>query len=98
MSVDRRLVVATRSSYCSCPCAVAHSGPFAPRVTCKVNMPAGSTVGVTLLDGKWIATRCLPCAMASGWPAEMHGLQLRAVDARAPPQGGVRIAHSAALP
>jgi hypothetical protein len=33
-------------------------------------MPAGSTVGATILDGQHIAMRCLPCAMASGWPAE----------------------------
>ncbi len=69
MSVERRLVIATRSCRCSCPCAVAHGGPLAPRVRCKGTMLAGSTVGVTLLDGQFKAMRCLPCAMASDWPA-----------------------------
>jgi hypothetical protein len=32
-------------------------------------MPAESTVGVALIDGRHVGTRCLPCAMASGWPA-----------------------------
>jgi hypothetical protein len=33
-------------------------------------MPVGSTVGVTLIDGQQVGdARCLPCAMAAGWPA-----------------------------
>jgi hypothetical protein len=63
-------VLATRPCRCSCPCAVAHGGPLAPKVVCRGTMPTGSAVGVTILDGEQIAVRCLPCALASGWRAE----------------------------
>jgi hypothetical protein len=71
MSTERRLVVATRSCRCSCPCPAAHRDPYRG-VTCKGTMPAGSTVGVTLIDGVYVSARCLPCATASGWPVEIH--------------------------
>jgi hypothetical protein len=73
VSTERRLVVATQSCRCWCPCAVTHSGPLAPIVTCLETMRAGSTVGVTLIDGECISARCLPCAMAAGWPAGTPG-------------------------
>jgi hypothetical protein len=66
MSTERRLVVAAVPCRCSCACAAVHC--WTP-VACKGTMPAGSTVGVLLVDGKPVGARCLPCAMAMGWPA-----------------------------
>jgi hypothetical protein len=69
MTLEHRLVIATRPCQCSCPCVVMHRKPYGPTVKCMETMPVGGTVGVALIDGRHIGTRCLPCAMASGWPA-----------------------------
>jgi hypothetical protein len=69
MSLERRLVIAIRPCQCSCPCAVVHRKPYGPTVRCMETMSVGSAVGVALIDGRVVGTRCLPCAMASGWSA-----------------------------
>jgi hypothetical protein len=71
MSLERRLVITTRPRQCSCPCVVVHRKPRGPTDQCTETMPVGSTVGVALIDGWPVGTRCLPCTIASGWPATM---------------------------
>jgi hypothetical protein len=85
MSTERRLVLATRPCRCSCPCPAAHRAPYAPSVTCLETMPAGSTVGVTLIDGTYVSARCLPCATASGWADVIHATLVRAGTAEVAP-------------
>ena len=71
MSAAFGLAVSEDTVQCSCPCSVAHRGPYQASVHCEDTIPAGRKFGVMVLDGHVVIRRCQPCAFAAGWIASV---------------------------